>query len=108
MPTYEYVCDKCHQSFERWQKITEAPVTVCPDKTCGGAVMRAIGGGAGFLFKGSGFYSTDYRSGDYKKKAQSDTASSGTAGASTGSSDSKPKAGGDSVSKAAGSATDKA
>lgn len=72
MPTYEYICGKCRKSFEMWQKISEAPLKFCPDKKCRGRVERAIGGGAGFLLKGSGFYATDYRSSDYKKRADAD------------------------------------
>jgi putative FmdB family regulatory protein len=72
MPTYEYICGKCRKSFEMWQKISEAPMKFCPDEKCRGRVKRTIGGGAGFLLKGSGFYATDYRSPDYKKKAVAD------------------------------------
>lgn len=58
MPTYSYKCEKCGCSFERFQGITEEPLKKC-DK-CGGKVHRLIGGGAGLIFKGSGFYCTDY------------------------------------------------
>ncbi|MEW5994402.1 MAG: zinc ribbon domain-containing protein [Candidatus Zixiibacteriota bacterium] len=64
MPTYEYQCTECGHEFEAFQTISEAPVTSCP--ICRGRVERKISGGAGFLFKGSGFYITDYRSKDYK------------------------------------------
>jgi putative FmdB family regulatory protein len=60
MPTYDYECRACGYRFERFQKITEDPVAECPE--CGGEVERLIGGGAGLLFKGEGFYATDYRS----------------------------------------------
>jgi putative FmdB family regulatory protein len=100
MPTYDYVCDKCNKTFEIWQRISETPLTLCPDKTCGGHIMRTIGGGAGFIFKGSGFYVTDYRSGDYKKQAQSESSSSSPPLAGTGTSastaDTKPKSTGES------------
>ncbi len=66
MPTYEYECEKCGHQFEEFQKITAPPIKVCPK--CKGKVHRLIGAGAGFLFKGSGFYVTDYRSSEYKKK----------------------------------------
>ena len=69
MPTYEYECERKHR-FEQFQPITEAPLGKCPK--CGSKTKRLIGSGAGFLFKGSGFYQTDYRSGDYKKKAESE------------------------------------
>jgi len=70
MPTYEYECLKCGGHFELFQKITDEPRKRCPD--CRGAVRRKIGAGAGLLFKGSGFYSTDYRSESYKKGMEAD------------------------------------
>ena len=71
MPTYEYVCRKCGHRFELFQKITDSPRKRCPE--CRGAVRRVIGAGAGLLFKGNGFYITDYRSKDYKEKAKSES-----------------------------------
>ncbi len=68
MPTYEYECQKCGKTFEILQKITEKPMSLCPDEKCKGKVKRLIGKGAGFIFKGSGFYATDYRSENYKKR----------------------------------------
>ncbi len=59
MPTYEYVCTDCGYEFEEFQSMTAAPLTICP--SCGGAVKRKISGGAGLIFKGSGFYETDYK-----------------------------------------------
>ena len=70
MPTYEYECTRCSHRFEEFQKITDAPVSTCPE--CQGPVKRLISGGSGFLFKGSGFYATDYRSEGYRKKQQSE------------------------------------
>jgi putative FmdB family regulatory protein len=70
MPTYEYKCLECEKVFEEFQLITEPPVSVC--KFCGGEVKRLISGGSGLLFKGSGFYITDYRSDSYKKEASKD------------------------------------
>ncbi len=67
MPTYQYKCDECNFEFEEFQKISEKPIKSCP--RCGGKTRRIISGGAGFLLKGSGFYSTDYRSESYKKGA---------------------------------------
>jgi putative FmdB family regulatory protein len=78
MPTYEYECEKCGLIFEEFQRISEPPLTVCRKDGCGGNVRRLISPGAGFLFKGSGFYSTDYRSESYKKQAKSDAAPSST------------------------------
>jgi len=71
MPTYEYECRKCGHVFERFQKISDAPLKRCPE--CRGAVARRIGTGAGLLFKGAGFYITDYRSEGYKKAAKSES-----------------------------------
>jgi len=59
MPTYDYRCDDCGHRFERFQKMSDAPVDACPE--CGGKVRRLIGTGAAVIFKGSGFHSTDYR-----------------------------------------------
>jgi putative FmdB family regulatory protein len=73
MPTYEYECEKCGLLFEEYQSISDQPLTKCKKPDCDGAVKRLISSGAGFLFKGSGFYSTDYRSDSYKKKAKADT-----------------------------------
>jgi putative FmdB family regulatory protein len=88
MPTYEYECTKCGKVFEKFQSITAEPVKICPVEGCGGAVKRLVSGGAGFLFKGSGFYETDYRSESYKKKAQAESGSStaSTTSAASGSS----------------------
>jgi putative FmdB family regulatory protein len=66
MPTYEYRCPEGHE-FEVFQKMSDPPVAACP--TCGEDAERRLSGGAGLLFKGSGFYITDYRSEDYKKAA---------------------------------------
>ena len=70
MPTYEYQCKKCGNNFELYQLMTEEPVKTCPK--CDGEVERLIGSGAGVIFKGSGFYSTDYRSESYKKAEKAD------------------------------------
>ncbi|MBN2030227.1 zinc ribbon domain-containing protein [bacterium] len=59
MPTYEYECTSCGHHFTRSQKMTDKPVQVCPE--CSGQVRRLITGGAGVIFKGSGFYATDYK-----------------------------------------------
>lgn len=86
MPTYQYKCAKCDYRFEESQSITDSPLAKCPQ--CGGPVERIISGGAGFLFKGSGFYITDNRSDSYKKAAESDKPSV----VSSSSSDSKTEA----------------
>jgi putative FmdB family regulatory protein len=80
MPTYEYVCEKCGHHFEMKQPISARSLTVCPKELCGqerwgkGKVKRAISTGGGLLFKGSGFYITDYRSDKYKAAAKKDSA----------------------------------
>ncbi len=70
MPTYEYKCLACDNRFERFQGITAPPIEECPE--CHGKVKRLIGSGAGLIFKGSGFYITDYRSEGYKESAKKD------------------------------------
>jgi putative FmdB family regulatory protein len=72
MPTYEYECPKGHR-FDVFQRMTDKPVATCPK--CKARARRKISGGAGFLFKGEGFYITDYRSEDYKKRASAESAS---------------------------------
>jgi len=59
MPTYDYECPDCGHTFEKFQSITARPLRKCPE--CGGRVRRLIGSGAGVIFKGSGFYETDYK-----------------------------------------------
>jgi putative FmdB family regulatory protein len=77
MPTYDYVCDACGHEFEAFESIKAAPQTVCPE--CRDTTLRRkIGAGAAILFKGSGFYQTDYRSESYKKRAEADKPSDTT------------------------------
>ncbi len=89
MPTYEYECNSCQYLFEAFQGISEAPLTECP--RCGGPVRRKISGGAGLLFKGKGFYITDYRSENYKKKASEEKPKSETSKEKGESSKAKPE-----------------
>lgn len=70
MPTYQYECQKCRHNFEKFQSMKDRPLTTCPK--CKGRVKRLIGGGAGIIFKGSGFYTTDYRSDSYKSAVKKD------------------------------------
>lgn len=80
MPTYAYRCKRCGHALELFQSITEAPRKKCPK--CGKAGLeRQIGAGAAILFRGSGFYQTDYRSDSYKKSAQAETSSAKSDGA---------------------------
>ena len=99
MPTYEYVCEKCGHQFEKIQPISSKALAVCPEESCAqkrwgkGKVKRAISAGGGLLFKGSGFYSTDYRSENYKAGAKKDSApaaSTGDAKSSSGETKSAP------------------
>ena len=81
MPTYEYRCPNGHH-FERFQKMSDEPRASCPE--CGAESERILSGGAGFLFKGEGFYVTDYRSESYKKEASREAAPEVSDGGSTG------------------------
>jgi len=71
MPTYEYECEKCKYKFEHFQSMSSKRLEVCPK--CKGKLRRLIGTGAGIIFKGSGFYETDYRSKSYKDGASKDS-----------------------------------
>jgi putative FmdB family regulatory protein len=82
MPTYEYRCPEGHE-FEAFQKMSDPPEATCP--VCGKAGERRLSGGAGLLFKGSGFYITDYRSESYKKAAASESGESGSKASDGGS-----------------------
>lgn len=96
MPTYEYECEKCGHHFETFQSMKDAPLKKCPEKGCKGKVRRLLGTGAGLIFKGSGFYITDYRSESYKagaKKAESSSSSSGGGGGGESGSSSKSSSG---------------
>jgi len=71
MPTYDYRCDACGHEFEEWQSFKDDPLTKCPQ--CGKKKLRRLfGSGAAVIFKGSGFYETDYRSESYKAAAKKD------------------------------------
>jgi putative FmdB family regulatory protein len=80
MPTYEYSCQKCGQNFEAFQSMRDEPFRECPKALCRlpkwghGKVKRLLGTGAGLIFKGSGFYTTDYRSQSYKEAAKKESA----------------------------------
>ena len=75
MPTYDYVCEKCGHSFEYVQSMNDEKLTDCPLEDCDGKVKRLLGTGAGIIFKGSGFYETDYRSENYKAGAKKESES---------------------------------
>ncbi len=71
MPTYNYMCEDCGHEFEQFQSINARPLRKCPSCSKRG-LKRLIGAGAGIIFRGSGFYETDYRSESYKKAAESE------------------------------------
>lgn len=84
MPTYDYLCDRCGHQFEVFQSMSDPKLTDCPEAGCDGPVRRLLGTGAGLIFKGSGFYQTDYRSKSYqegaKKESGGDSGKSGEGG----------------------------
>src|ERR1039457_3183170 len=101
MPTYEYSCEKCGKTFETFQSMSDEPLRECMKELCRqkkwghGKVKRLLGTGAGLIFKGSGFYITDYRSNSYKEGAKKDAASGGEKSSGEGAAgkiESKPKA----------------
>ena len=96
MPTYEYRCPAGHE-FEKFQRMSDPPVAECPE--CGAEAERMLSAGAGLLFKGDGFYITDYRSDSYKKAAQKEKGATGSGSQESGSGDK----GSGSGSKATGS-----
>lgn len=118
MPTYEYFCEKCGKNFEAFQSMRDQPFRECPKELCRqpkwghGKVKRLLGTGAGVIFKGSGFYTTDYRSASYKEAAKKESGSgsagggekSGGAKESSGKSKESPKTadGGKSKTESAG------
>ena len=73
MPTYDYICKKCDHTFEYFQTMSDAPLENCPK--CKGKVRRLVSGGSGLIFKGSGFYLTDYVKKDSSEKKEESTAS---------------------------------
>jgi putative FmdB family regulatory protein len=79
MPTYEYICNKCGLEFEALQSMSAAPLKICPEDRCGrkkwgrGKVTKKVSAGGGLLFKGNGFYITDYRSEGYKSAAKKES-----------------------------------
>lgn len=100
MPTYEYRCHDCGRDFDLFQRMSDKPGATCPD--CGARAERLISGGAGLLFKGEGFYITDYRSEAYRESAKKE--SGGESGVETGaaaSAGSRSSGGADKAVKAA-------
>jgi putative FmdB family regulatory protein len=98
MPTYDYECTACGHTFEEFQSIKAEALKECPK--CRGALRRVLGAGAGFIFKGSGFYITDYtRSKDYKEKSKSESGGSGSGGAPATKDGAKTEGGGSAPKK---------
>ena len=104
MPTYEYSCEKCGKNFDFFQSMRDEPLKECAQERCQlpewghGKVKRLLGTGAGLIFKGSGFYITDYRSDSYKEAAKKDT---GAPAASGGEKSTPAKEGGSAPAPAA-------
>jgi putative FmdB family regulatory protein len=109
MPTYEYSCEKCGKGFEAFQSMRDDPFRECPKEFCRqkkwghGKVKRLVGTGAGLIFKGSGFYVTDYRSNSYKEAAKKDAPATPAAGSGEKPSSAKESASSSAPSKAAAS-----
>jgi len=103
MPTYEYRCPKGHE-FELFQRMSDEPRADCPE--CGEAAERQFSAGGGLLFKGEGFYITDYRSADYKKQASAESGGSGgSSGSGSSGSDGSSSASGSSGSSSSSSSS---
>jgi putative FmdB family regulatory protein len=98
MPTYEYQCEKCGKSFEASQSMRDEPFRECPKALCRekkwghGRVKRLLGTGAGLIFKGSGFYTTDYRSNSYKEAAKKEAPAAASSEKSAGAKETGAKA----------------
>ncbi len=101
MPTYEYECKKCGSTFDIFQSIKASPLGKAECESCGTVrpVRRLIGTGGGVIFKGSGFYQTDYRSESYKKAAKADKESSGSSDSKSGDAKSGDAKSGDTKAK---------
>ena len=94
MPTYEYQCDACDHNFDEFQSINDKPLKKCPK--CGkNKLRRVFGAGAAVLFKGSGFYQTDYRSESYQKAAKADQEAPKSTSSSSNGTSSAPSSGKD-------------
>lgn len=93
MPNYDYECQTCGKRFEVFQSMNDAKLENCPEPDCDGKVKRLLGTGGGIIFKGSGFYQTDYRSSSYQAGAKADSGAQSPPPA-------KPESGGSSASPA--------
>ena len=108
MPTYEYSCEKCGLNFDAFQSMRDQPFRECPKELCRlpewghGKVKRLLGTGAGLIFKGSGFYTTDYRSDSYKEAAKKESPVTPSGGEKSATSKESSKSSSPSQSKTAG------
>lgn len=91
MPNYDYKCETCDHQFEVFQSMNDPKLTDCPLANCEGSVKRLLGTGGGIIFKGAGFYETDYRSSSYKEGAKADKTPSGHTSESKSESNSENK-----------------
>jgi putative FmdB family regulatory protein len=91
MPNYDYKCETCDETFEVFQSMNDPKLTECPKEDCDGPVKRLLGTGAGIIFKGSGFYETDYRSDSYKAGEKKASEASAPKKEKTEKKESKPK-----------------
>jgi putative FmdB family regulatory protein len=113
MPTYEYRCEKCQGTFEVFQSMKDPPLEVCPKEKClldtwgRGKAKRLLGTGAGLIFKGSGFYITDYRSPSYRESAKKESGAKEGGGGKTDSGAAKSGGGGNSTGGGTGSSSNK-
>jgi len=103
MPTYDYECTDCGRRFEIFHGMTEEPRTEC--EVCKGRLKKLIGPGAGIIFKGSGFYCTDYRSDDYKQKASKESGGNKKSSSNDGNSKSETKSASSASTETAASTT---
>lgn len=105
MPTYDYECQTCGHQFEAKQSMKDPHLTDCPQQDCAGPVKRKIGVGAGFIFKGNGFYITDYRSDSYKAAAKKDAESASASSSSSTASSASSTSSSSSASSSSGSSS---
>ncbi len=104
MPTYDYICDACKHEFEAFEPITADPQKTCPECKAD-QLRRKLGPGAAILFKGSGFYQTDYRSDSYKKAAKADSSAASASSSSKSGGDSGGSSSSSSSSASSGSSS---
>ena len=92
MPNYDYECQKCGNLFEVFQSMNDPKLTDCPEESCDGNVKRLLGTGGAVIFKGAGFYQTDYRSSSYQAGAKAESGGGSATGGAAAKTESKPAA----------------